>query len=315
MKKYIIEQLRKLNRSFQHVVKKSLGIQQSMTLSKETVSQILANKWQRIFYKKKYNTEELMSKLKEMGLHEGCCVFIQCSWNSFFNYQGNPKEFIDAVLKVIGPNGTLAMPAFPLQTDKPINLKRSPTGAGLLAETFRRYPGVKRSINTQHSACALGPLSDFLLSEHHLSDTCWDKKSPYWKLAEVNAVLLCLGVGYSYLTTSVHCVESIHNGTIPYYTDFFSKEKRTHYYIDYDGVQKEYQCYDLVAKRYFTAIPKKWYLYRYFSRDEYKMGRISNLTILSYPAEKFIPRLVELGKYGIDVYSSPSKRGYKFAKR
>lgn len=314
MKKLIIEQLRRINRSFQSVVKKSLGIQQSMSLSKESIRSVVNNKWQRLFYKNKYGTEELIAKFKELGMKEGSCVFIHSSWNSFFNYTGNPKELIDSILDVVGPNGTLAMPSFPFYMDKPFDLRKSITGAGLLAEMFRRYPGVKRSINVQHSVCAIGPLSDYLLSEHHLCDTCWDEKSPYYKLSKVNALIFCIGVGYSYMTTSYHCVESINNGVVPYYTDFFAKEKTTHSYIDYDGIKKEYQCYDLKANRRFMLLPEKWFIYKHFSHEDYKMSRISNLTLLVYNGGSYIPRVIALGKRGIDAYRSPSKKEYKFEK-
>lgn len=293
-------------------LKKLIGMPQTMALSKDSVMRIYSNRWQRFFYKKKYTTEQLMDKLREIGVHEGSCVFIQSSWDSFFNYRGDVKQLIEGILGLIGPSGTLAMPAYPYQMDRPLDLKKSITGAGFIAERFRRYPGVKRSINTQHSVCAIGSLADYLLSEHHLCETCWDEKSPYYKLSKVNAIILCLGVGYSFLSTSVHCIESIHNGHIQYYTDFFSDHKTPHYYIDYDGVQKEYECYDLKLNRRFMILPEKWFLHRYFTHGEYATSRISNLTILAYHAEKYIPRLIELAEYGIDAYRLPSKKGYKF---
>lgn len=310
--------LRELKDSIVHPgirkLKKFFGMTQITTISKESLRQIYKNKWQRAFYKQKYGTQELISKMQKLGMQEGSCVFVQCSWNSFFNYTGNPKELIEGILEVIGPTGTLAMPAFPYYLNKPLDLKKSITGAGLLAEMFRRYPGVKRSINVQHSVCAIGPLSDYLLSEHHLCDTCWDKKSPYYRLSEVNALIFCLGVGYSFLSTSYHCAESINNGIVPYYTDFFAKEKTPHYYVDYDGITKEYLCYDLVAKRHFMTLPEKWFLHRHFTQGEYATSRISNLTILVYYADKYIPRLVDLARIGVDAYRSPSKKGYKFEK-
>ena len=293
-------------------IKNSIGMPDTMALNFNSADKYLSYNWQRFFYKKKYGTDELINKLKELGMHEGSCVFIQSSWDSFFNYEGSPKKFIEGVLKVIGPTGTLAMPAYPFHKDKPLDLKKSITGAGLLAEMFRRYPGVKRSINIQHSVCAIGPLSDYLISEHHLCDTCWDEKSPYYRLSKVNAIIFCIGLGYSFITTSYHCVDSINRGKVAYYTDFWKKDKTTHHYIDYDGTQKTYECYDAAKGRSFMLLPKKIFLSRYFTSNEYKRARISNLTILAFYADKYIPRVIELGKHGIDAYRYPSKKGYKF---
>lgn len=304
------------NRQSVRLIKKLIGLPINVTLSCYNVHRLWAYKWQHFFYHKKYGTEELMQKLKELGMQEGSCVFIQSSWDSFFNYEGNIKELIEEILNVIGPTGTLAMPAFPYYNDRPLDLKKSISGAGLIAEMFRRRKGVKRSINVQHSVCALGPLSDYLISEHHLCETCWDEKSPYYKLCNVDAIIFCIGIGYSFMSTSCHCVESINRGKVPYYTDFFSKEKTTHYYIDYDGIQKEYSCYDLAPRgRSFMIWPKKWFLRRYLTSDDYKSSRISNLTIMAYYAKNYIPHLINLGKQGIDVYRFPSKKGYKFENR
>lgn len=296
------------------VLKRLLGVPKEVTLDRFTLLLTLSSKWEHLIYKNKYGTEELVNKMCSMGLKEGSCVFIHSSWGAFYNYKGTEKDLIEGILKVIGPTGTLAMPSFPLRKDKIFNVKRTVTGAGLLAEAFRRYPGVKRSINVQHSVCALGPLSDYLLSEHHLGETCWDEKSPYFRLSEVNAVIFTLGLGYSFMGTVIHCVETMNRKNIPYYSDFFTKEKLTHKYIDYDGEEKTYQCYDIAVNRKFKLMPESFFLRRHFTNQEHKKSRISNLTIHSYYAEKYIPRLIELGRKGIDVYKSPSKKGYTFEK-
>lgn len=297
------------------LLRKVFSLRNDVSINRENIVKRFAFKWQKYFYHKQYDTNELLEEMRKLGMKEGSCIFIHCAWDFFFNYTGNVKDFIDGVLRVIGPSGTLAMPAFPLDRSKTFNVKRSITGAGKLAEFFRRYPGVKRSANTQHSVCAIGPLSDYLLKEHTECETCWDENSPYYRLSQVNALIFCLGVGYSFLSTSVHCTEAINRNKVKYYHDFFSKEKIKHEYIDYDGTPKEYYCYDVVVNRQFTIIPEKYFLKKYFSSEEYKTGRISNLTIIVYNASKYIPKLIELGEFGIDAYRLPSKRGYIFKKR
>lgn len=296
------------------VLHKVFRIRPDVALNLNQIERTLGLYWQKCFYKKKFNTEDLVNVMKKHGMKEGSCVFIHCSWNSFFNYEGNPKELIEAILSVIGEKGTLAMPAFPMDQTKPLNLKRSVSGAGFLAESFRRYPNVKRSINIQHSVCAIGPLTDYLLNEHHISDTCFDEKSPYYKLSQVNALIFCFGMGYSWLSTSYHCVESVNAKYLKYYADFFAKEKTPHKYIDYDGTEKTYYCYDMVVERGFKIIPERFFLLRYLSKEDYHFDRISNLTVSCYYAGTYLPKLIALGRKGIDIYRSPSKRGYSFDK-
>lgn len=297
------------------IIRRSFGIRQDIALNWNLLQRTIGLKWQRLFYKKRYTTSELIDVMKGLGMREGSCVFIHSSWNHFFNYVGTPKEFIDAIIDVIGIEGTLAMPAFPINQNKVFNLKRSVTGGGILAETFRRYPKVKRSINVQHSVCALGPLSDYLLSEHLFSETCFDEKSPYYKLCKVDAIVFCLGMGYSWLGTSYHCVESINAKDVPYYSDFFSKEKTIHKYIDYDGVEKSYECYDMIIERGYKIIPEKFFIYKYLGNEDYKFTRLSNLTISCFYSRNSLPKLIKLGRKGIDLYRKPSKKGYVFPEK
>lgn len=296
------------------IVKSWLRVPPSVTLDRYTFLRAISHKWELKHYKQHYCTDDILNKLVSLGMKEGTCVFIHSTWDSFFNYEGSEKDLIEGILQTIGPSGTLAMPAFPLQKDRTFNLKRSITGAGRLAEAFRRYPGVKRSINVQHSVCAIGPLSDYLLSEHHLGETCWDEKSPYYKLSQVDALIICLGLGYSFMGTVIHCVDSINRKDIPYYSDFFSKTKSVHPYIDYNGEEKQYYCYDICVNRKFHYIPDSFFLKKYMTHREYQNSRISNLTINVFYAKSYIPRLIELGRKGIDVYRKPSKKGYKFEK-
>lgn len=112
----------------------------------------------------------------------------------------------------------------------------------------------------------------------------------------------------------VHCVEGVLMKSILYYRDFFKKDKEKHDYIDYDGITKTYYCYDLdhsnrrISKHFGARVMTK----KYFNKDFYKFRKISNVKVSMYRADKVIPRMIELGKKGIDIYKRPRKRGYKF---
>lgn len=301
---------KKIKKTFRRI----FHIPSAITINQESIVKSLVNLWGHLLYKQHYTSSELVKKMESMGMKKGSCIFIHSTWDAFFNYEGTEVDLIDMILDSIGPKGTLAMPAYPLFHNKTFNVRKSVTGAGMLAEEFRKYPGVKRSVNTQHSVCAIGPLSDYLLSEHHLGETCWDEKSPYYKLSQVNAIIFCLGLGHSYLGTMIHCVESINRERVPYYQSFFSEKKNRHVYIDYDGIEKEYYCYDITVERLFKPIPGTFFIRRYFNKDCFRFSRISNLTINAYQANLMIPRLIDLGKKGIDLYRKPSKKGYIFLK-
>lgn len=298
-------------------LRKIFGIHNNQSLS---LSNFLKNKrlkYGPYIWKDKFDVKDLVNVMQSLGMKAGSNVFIHCNWNEFYNFQGTERELIDGVLEVIGKDGTLIMPAYPLlRKGKIFNVNKSVTAAGMFAEEFRNYPGVKRSINIQHSVSALGPQSDYLTSEHHLSETCWDEKSPYYKLAEINALVFGLGLGKYYFGTMTHCVESVLRKSVPYFSDFYDKNKTIHQYIDIDGSLKEYSCYDLkkTLRRVNKFRASKKFAKKYFNDTDYGYSQISNLTVAVSKANIIIPKLIALGRKGKIMYSKPGKRGYKFEK-
>ena len=95
-------------------------------------------------YRRPIEVAELRQRLIELGVTRGRTVWVQSSWNEFFNVPMKPSEVIDLLRELIGPEGTLAMPAFPIDQDagKVFMVDRAPVYTGLLCEVFRRVPGV-----------------------------------------------------------------------------------------------------------------------------------------------------------------------------
>ncbi|MCR9012810.1 AAC(3) family N-acetyltransferase [Gabonibacter chumensis] len=297
------------------VAKKILGIPQNQCLTPRVFQKYFRLRYGPWIYKKKIRTEEIIEEMKKMGMKRGSNIFIHSSWDEMYNYNGSEENLIDAILEIIGPQGTLIMPAFPLlRKGKIFNVKKSVTGAGTLAETFRRYPGVKRSINVQHSVCALGPQSDFLLAEHHLGESCWDEKSPYFRLSQIDALVFTLGLRKYYIGTMLHCVESVLRKDYPYYSSFYTPVLVKHEYIDLDGKQKCYYCYDKKIRIRDKLFGTTTMVKKHFAKEWYACSQISNLIIGVYHAKEIIPHLINLGKKGIDVYQNSGKKGYKFDK-
>src|ERR1700758_1705679 len=140
---------------------------------------------------------ELRQQLVDLGVTRGRTVWIHSSWNEFYNVPLKPTEMIALLRDLIGPDGTLAMPAFPIDQnpDKVFLVDRAPAYTGMLCEIFRRNPEVKRSIHLNSSVCALGPAADFLLKDHHHTDLPWGENTPFCRLAGVDARMLRLRGG------------------------------------------------------------------------------------------------------------------------
>jgi aminoglycoside N3'-acetyltransferase len=270
---------------------------------------------EKLFYKKRYSTIELINLMKTMGLRKGAIIMLHSSWDEFYNYSGNPQELIDAILNEIGADGTLIMPAYPLESAEQhlIDLKRSPTGAGLIAEIFRRYPNIKRSISP-HSVCAIGPLSSYLLDEHQYSVTCWDEKSPYYKISKLDTLIFCIGLGKSFIPTSSHCVESLLRERVPYFGLFFTRIVNYKFRLEDKSI---FEIKNITSDSDFIRIHTKFsdnlIIRKYFDKTKYTKRRLSNLTVSVYDAHYLVDRMIELGERGKTVYIRPNPKRFRFS--
>ena len=258
-------------------------------------------KLEKKIYRTTFTETDLLQKLRLMGLKPGITLFVHSSWNQFYNYHGNPLSLIQALLKELGPNGTLAMPAFPLIADAAeiFDVAMTPSGAGLMTELFRRMDGVKRSISLDHSVCALGNHAEELVSEHHLGVTSWDEVSPYYKLHKLDALILSLGVGHHLeTTTALHCAESILRTEILYFKNLFP-ESITYKYRDASGKEGTHTYLKRVGK----IRPKK--IADLLDKSIMIDDQISNLKVSTVPARYLIDQVIAMGRRGITMYVTP----------
>jgi aminoglycoside N3'-acetyltransferase len=160
-------------------------------------------------------------------------------------------------------------------------------------------PGARRSINLIHSVAAVGPNADFLVRDHYRSETPWDQCSPYARLADVDAVLLCLGLPRSFgYGTAQHCPESLLYHEIPYFRRVFG-QPLTYRYRDDSGEEGIHRL------RQRTGRFRLGRVRRYIRPDRVRVAYLSNLRIQAVGARYLIERLVELARRGITPYYWP----------
>ena len=263
-------------------------------------------KFGKYIYRKKYTTEDIIQKLKSYGIGTGSNIFVHSTWNAFYNYKGEPEDLIKGLINLIGPTGTIAMPAFPLSKlikKKPFSVKRTVTGAGIIAETFRHTTGVLRSASVEHSVCALGPLAEYLTKDHCNSKCRFDELSPYYRITQCGFKIVALGLTNYYGSTTSHCVQYVLRNEIPYYAQLYDESQYVKFpYIDIDGELK----YNNVVKQVKTVksdwLRTRHIIKKYFSKDYYHTGHVSNLTVCAYDANYLYNRFAELAKKGIYQY-------------
>ncbi len=288
------------------LIKSILGLKKSQTLDSRTIIKQYDKKIRNKFYKKKYNTKDIVEKLKELGVNKGDNILVHSSWDAFNNYKGTPKELIDALLDLIGPEGTIAMPAYPLIRKKLFDVRNSVTKAGILSETFRHYPNVKRSANVSHSVCALGPKAVYLTKDHNLSKIRFDEFSPYYRACLLDFKIISLGLPTYFMGTICHCVEATMWKEIPYFKSFFNyNDLIEQHYIGEDGVEHSYKEYKEVVHVRNDYFRNQYIYWRYFDKKHRSRSHISNLRIGRFDSKYGYERLCELAKKGIVLYITP----------
>lgn len=287
------------------ILKRALAIENFEAFKKKNKRRIF-----RFIYKKKYNTHDLLTIMISLGMKKGSIVFIHSSMTEFYNYTGTADELIHGIIKCIGPEGTLMMPAYPKNNkyngEVDFDVQKSNSGAGYLSEVFRKYKGSQRSIHIQHSVSAYGKLAEYFVSEHYKSITAWDKYSPYYKMCEYDTLVFSFGLSY-FLGTMIHCTESILREKYSYFQLFF-KKNTSYTYKDYQGNLGAhfYFTHDIARKRSKKKIIKK-----YFEKDQFHKVKISNLRIEMVKAKYTLNLFLSLAERGITMYSIPSPSKYK----
>jgi aminoglycoside N3'-acetyltransferase len=250
-------------------------------------------------YRQPVQIAELRQRLIDLGVTRGRTVWVQSSWNEFFNVPMRPSEVVDLLRELIGVEGTLAMPAFPIDPDpaKVFLVDRAPVYTGLLCELFRRSPCVLRSIHLASSVCAIGPNADFLIRDHHLTSMPWGKDTPFCRLMEVDARILGLGAGFNFMTP-LHVVECLLHDEVPFFHQVFDGTIR-YRWKRANGETGEHEF----MKRTGDIRPMR--LRRHFGPEICMETRISNLKMIAADAKPFIEHAVALGRRGITMYVQP----------
>lgn len=135
---------------------------------------------------------EVAGALRAGGLGRGDGAFVQASLSRFGEIEGGPDAVLEALGSVLGPEGLVAMPAFPLtggmaehlRGDPTFDVRHTPSAMGALSERFRQRPGTLRSLHPTHSVCAAGPGAEELVAGHAAAATPFGAGTPFARMVE-----------------------------------------------------------------------------------------------------------------------------------
>ncbi len=183
---------------------------------------------------------QIEAALREAGLGEGDAAFIQAGMSSFGTIEGGPDTVIEAFARVLGADGLIAMPSFPLdrpaieylRTEPVFDLRNTPSRMGAISERFRTSEGVVRSLHPTHPVCARGPGAEEVVAGHELAPTPFGAGTPFARLIERGAHQVYFGSGVGAITM-YHAYEFLREP--PYPIEVFLPQRFEARCIDANG--------------------------------------------------------------------------------
>jgi len=141
---------------------------------------------------------KIAAALRALGLAPGAAVFVHSALSSMGHVAGGAAAVVDALIDVLGPAGTLVVPTFTFihgRSDNPVfDPARDPSEMGRITEETRTRAGARRSCHLLHSVAALGVHAEEIAAFH--GPAAWAADGPFWKLHDLDAHILLLGVPY-----------------------------------------------------------------------------------------------------------------------
>lgn len=171
-----------------------------------------------------YTAEDLAGAVSRCGIKPGDIIFV----HSNVGYSGRMEgvrsldelcaNTVEALLEVIGPEGTLVVPTFSYSfgSDKPerrFDPAVTPSACGALSEFVRKLPEAVRSLDPMFSVAAIGPQKGELTRD--VSSDCFGTGSFWERFLAANGKVCNLNFDAG--STFIHYVERKLN--VPYRKD------------------------------------------------------------------------------------------------
>jgi len=174
-------------------------------------------------------TASVGEDLRRLGVRDGDVLIVHASLSSMGWVAGGAAAVVDALLQVVGPRGTVTLPAHSGDWSDPSGWANPPVPKswwtqiieerpafdpyktplremGRVAENLLVRRDTVRSSHPLHSHMANGRFAAQTVASHPLDDSFGDG-SPLGRLYELDAKVLLIGVGHGQ-NTSLHLAES-----------------------------------------------------------------------------------------------------------
>lgn len=156
--------------------------------------------------------------LEGLGISNGDILIVHTDMDVIKQTGATPKAIIDYLLNLVGDNGTLVFPAYPIttrpdlfksnDTEYPLyDPRRTPSWTGIIPNVFCMYPGVIRSEYPYNSLAAKGQKAKEMMDGNIQATYPHERRTSWGYCIEHHAKILFLGVNMNRSNTVNHATE------------------------------------------------------------------------------------------------------------
>lgn len=200
--------------------------------------------------------------LDSLNIKHGDILIVHTSADKLSSIGLKPVEVIQMLRLIVGEEGTLVLPSFPLYDKKCYveeknayiyKPRKTLCSTGIIPNIFIRMPGVVRSQFPWNSLAAQGPHADEMMKNNLCTDLAHGKGSAWDYCMQHNAKILLLGVSASHTTTMVHVAEDVLDDSWPI-SNWYETKK---FIINNMNDSKEIDI--RVRRQYWAKYNASWY--------------------------------------------------------
>ena len=153
--------------------------------------------------------KKLVAEFKRIGLEEKDVVFVHSSFKSFGGVEGGPQTVVDALIHILGNEGTLIVPRFNFDFsthNMPWDIRTTPSQTGIISEFVRKDPRSFSVFHPIYSFSIIGKHAKELVKHRYKGS--YSKDSIFHKLRILDAKILEIDRVY-HGSTMYHYVEEM----------------------------------------------------------------------------------------------------------